>query len=97
MRHTVSFVSAGILLPAPHQNRSDLCWPQLDFSWYSIQLNPISYGRGQPASSHRLNSPLAVDGPGCMVVETDNHNLIARGLPVAQLLEFQWEDSLLAL
>lgn len=38
---------------------------------------------------------LVVDGAGCRLVEMDDRKLIARGWPVAQLLEFQWEDSLL--
>lgn len=36
-----------------------------------------------------------VDGAGCNLVVMDYHRMIATGWPVAQLLKFHWDNSLL--
>lgn len=99
-QHETSMTGIGgnILLPANDVNTVQVQasdWTQFGSSWYPAPLTHLWYGWGQPANSHGHNTALVVDGAGCRLVEMNNHKLIARGWPDAQLLEFQWEDSLL--
>ncbi|KAJ4948265.1 hypothetical protein JOQ06_019801, partial [Pogonophryne albipinna] len=70
-------------------------WPQLDSCWYPALFPPHGMGEGILPIHTNITSLLVVDGAGCELVEMDDHKLIARGWPVAKLLEYQWEDPLL--
>ncbi|KAK1905716.1 StAR-related lipid transfer protein 9 [Dissostichus eleginoides] len=58
------------------------------------QMGP-GMGEGILPIHTNIKALLVVDGAGCELVEMDDHKLIARGWPVAKLLEYQWEDPLL--
>lgn len=91
-------VGSDILLPASDVNTAQIqasSWPQLDSSWSPAPLTPHNMGEGSLPILMDIIALLVADGAGCKLVEMDDHKLIARGWPVAQLLEFQWEDSLL--
>lgn len=87
-----------ILLPANSVNTAQVqasSWPQLDSCWYPALFPPHGMGEGILPMHTNITSLLVVDGAGCELVEMDDHKLIARGWPVAKLLEYQWEYPLL--
>ncbi|KAI9525001.1 hypothetical protein NQZ68_012511 [Dissostichus eleginoides] len=85
-----------ILLPANSVNTAQASsWPQLDSCLYPALFPPQGMGEGILPIHTNIKALLVVDGAGCELVEMDDHKLIARGWPVAKLLEYQWEDPLL--